>query len=881
MVEWQDVLQRALQHGDPSEMKAALAAVPESVMRDAAQTFSRMADECAGEGRYEDALVYLDQLVDIEPDEALWREKRANANVKLDEPVAVIVDAERLVELRPDDAAGHRLLAEAHDGLRNRTQALVAYRRLLELDPQNAGVAKRIEYLDGELRKDAMLQRVLDPQAASADGAQAPNVLPRIEFDPALFEDLALPDAMNPSMVAGLKQHLARYGAHHSSRATLDRLADPRWLEAWDRALAAMAGARVLLHGSELGTLAIRALTHAAAHVTVVEPSPIDARIASGICQKHLLAAWHAQHGAAVQAMSEDERRASFTAFAANIDVLSPDAKELRPDSYDWIVCPNIDHTLLGTGLVRTLEAYRQRGATQARILPGRARLHAVGVQWRYPGVDIDLQDLSELRWSTYPQALNLSADGWTPLTDVAEIGVVDFDGFAETRWTCELAVIADGRLDAVLFWFDLEIGDALLSTGPDSGLRCIRPAVQYTDPLALSAGGVLPLEVHAGPSMLHVRTVPPAVTPRSGLLPSWYVPMTIDVDRNDAYRDALALRLAERRDATVLDIGAGCGLLSMMAARAGAGSVYGCEVDAPLARVAQRVVARNDAQNVVRILHRDSRRMVVPDDLPARADLVVFELFDCSLIGEGVLHYLAHAREHLMAPEAALVPMSGRIRGQVIEYRLDRIWDIDVNILNPYRFSPEFINIDAKTLDYRPLSEPFDIFSFDFATATPEPEQREIDADAIATGTAGALLFWFDLEVSPGVWLSNAPDSPQSLHWKQALQFLPEVAVEAGSTALPLSARHNGSAIAFRWRENALPAEAYSRLPRFDPRVYQQAAELQEQTANLFRHCVSDHDEYRRVADLAQRLAVDPAAHGLDPQIAQRFVSRFFANGS
>ena len=60
-----------------------------------------------------------------------------------------------------------------------------------------------------------------------------------------------------------------------------------------------------------------------------------------------------------------------------------------------------------------------------------------------------------------------------------------------------------------------------------------------------------------------------------------------------------------------------------------------------------------------------------------------------------------------------------------------------------------------------------------------------------------------------------------------------------------------------------------------------EQATELQQQTANLFRHCMSDHDEYRRVADLAQRFAVDPAAHGLDPRIAQRFVSRFFANGS
>jgi protein arginine N-methyltransferase 7 len=252
-----------------------------------------------------------------------------------------------------------------------------------------------------------------------------------------------------------------------------------------------------------------------------------------------------------------------------------------------------------------------------------------------------------------------------------------------------------------------------------------------------------------------------------------------------------------------------------------------------------------------------------------------VFELFDCSLIGEGVLHFLAYAREHLLCKNARYLPAGARIRAMVIEYRLERIWDIDANLLNPYRYSPSFINVDAGKLRYRALTEPFDVFTFDFSTADPAPQARELRVASVSQGTAGAVLFWFDLQMDETSWISNDPNTPTSLHWKQGLQFLPEVRVSSGME-LPVLARHDGSGLKIQWQPDVLPREAFSRLPRFDPRWLAATQELEQQTRTLLQHCAADAEEYRKVAELALRFAIEPAAHDLEPAIAQRFAAMF-----
>src|SRR5262245_26711613 len=178
-------------------------------------------------------------------------------------------------------------------------------------------------------------------------------------FDPALFDDPAIPASFDGFRVEGLKQHLWRYGGQLAPSHAIARLEDPAWLAAWDAALASTRGERVLLRGSELGTFGLRALPHGARHALCVETHPLNARIAAGMAQKHFLPAWHAQHGADVQAWSEDERRRSFEAFAGGIDVVTAAEPLAGEATCDVLVFPAIDHTLLGTGIAKAVRQYR------------------------------------------------------------------------------------------------------------------------------------------------------------------------------------------------------------------------------------------------------------------------------------------------------------------------------------------------------------------------------------------------------------------------------------------------------------------------------------------------------------------------------------------
>ncbi|HYH23323.1 MAG TPA: tetratricopeptide repeat protein [Azospirillum sp.] len=240
-----------------------------------------------------------------------------------------------------------------------------------------------------------------------------------------------------------------------------------------------------------------------------------------------------------------------------------------------------------------------------------------------------------------------------------------------------------------------------------------------------------------------------------------WHLPMLADTLRNDAFQ--AAIEAAVRPDDVVLDIGTGSGLLAMMAARAGAGRVYGCEMLTDLAELAKIVVAKNGFADRVTVIPKPSTGLEVGRDLPARATLLVTETFDSLVIGEGILGTLRHAHEHLLAPGARVVPAGATLKGQLVNlprlkalHPLKTVNGFDLSafsIGSPVeRFYPVFPDHE----EYTALTAPFDLLAFDFTVKPALRQSWSAETDVEADGTVQALLLSFDLHLDADTVIST-----------------------------------------------------------------------------------------------------------------------------
>lgn len=57
-----------------------------------------------------------------------------------------------------------------------------------------------------------------------------------------------------------------------------------------------------------------------------------------------------------------------------------------------------------------------------------------------------------------------------------------------------------------------------------------------------------------------------------------------------------------------------------------------------------------------VHVIHKRSTDLVVGEDMPERANVLVAEVFDTELIGEGALPTYSHAKKHLLTVSQVFV---------------------------------------------------------------------------------------------------------------------------------------------------------------------------------------------------------------------------------
>lgn len=101
-------------------------------------------------------------------------------------------------------------------------------------------------------------------------------------------------------------------------------------------------------------------------------------------------------------------------------------------------------------------------------------------------------------------------------------------------------------------------------------------------------------------------------------LVERWHFIMLNDTKRNTIYNAAIQKAVCAGSK-SVLDIGAGTGILSMFARKAGAHSVYACELSKTMYELACDVVAANKMEEGVKLLHMKSLDIKIPKHIPER----------------------------------------------------------------------------------------------------------------------------------------------------------------------------------------------------------------------------------------------------------------------
>ena len=152
--------------------------------------------------------------------------------------------------------------------------------------------------------------------------------------------------------------------------------------------------------------------------------------------------------------------------------------------------------------------------------------------------------------------------------------------------------------------------------------------------------------------------------------------------------------------------------------------------------------------------------------------------------------------------------------------------------------------------------------------------------------GIVSALAIWFDLILDEEIVISTSPFVPaeQALSFGQGLVYLQpaETRVKQGAT-LPLLAAHNGVEMAFTIEEDKLTRKGSecALLPntRFDPRWEGARVNLDEQWKQILQSLAHDPKEAHNLQEAVMRFAAQPAAFGIDPQVAERCALSFLAD--
>lgn len=254
-----------------------------------------------------------------------------------------------------------------------------------------------------------------------------------------------------------------------------------------------------------------------------------------------------------------------------------------------------------------------------------------------------------------------------------------------------------------------------------------------------------------------------------------------------------------------------------MLCAANGVDEIYACEMFPTMAQAASRITQHNFPQGNIKVIPKRSTDLTVgnpTDDLPHKVDMIVSEIFDSVLLGEGVLPSLRHAIKHLMhedhTPPYAIMPGKATMYARVVESEsLFRLYSFsDTSVCENLRFgrSPDALkcsggrvalpmHISKLKTPAKPLSEAFQVFQFDFSVPFPEHSVRKSvqSVRSTANGVAQCIILWWEVDFENDVVYSTYPEAENwQDHWVQAVFPLGKALPRQEGELIQITSFHN-----------------------------------------------------------------------------------------
>jgi protein arginine N-methyltransferase 1 len=277
----------------------------------------------------------------------------------------------------------------------------------------------------------------------------------------------------------------------------------------------------------------------------------------------------------------------------------------------------------------------------------------------------------------------------------------------------------------------------------------------------------------------------------------SGHYPMIRDTVRVLSYRQAISRHC---RDRTVVEIGCGSGLLSILAAKAGARRVVAIE-ESGIAELAAEMFRVNGVADRIELRRANSRDV----ELDEPAEVIVHEILGTDPFDEGLLPALADARERLLAPGGRLIPFAVDVWCVGFEVRepprldLDRtaddvaelgaLYGVDLSpvvrglAVESERRPPPIGRLDPSRFEPPILTEELELFHVDLRPGPPlalEPRDG-LRLRVRRAGRLGGVLVYFRAHLDDDLVLSTSPWAPAHSWGWNARPLERATAVEPG----------------------------------------------------------------------------------------------------